>query len=64
MRDPGDSITLEEIVKFLEGKLAKFKLPERLEIRDDLPQTNIGKIKKDELRAEIYAIMAEENKKK
>lgn len=64
MRDPGDSITLEEIVKFLEGKLAKFKLPERLEIRDDLPQTNIGKVKKDELRAEIYAIMAEENKKK
>lgn len=62
MRNPGDTITLKEIVEFLSGKLAKFKLPERLEIRDDLPHTNIGKVKKEELRVEIYAIMAEEEK--
>ena len=64
MRNPGDTITLKEIVEFLSGKLAKFKLPERLEIRDDLPHTNIGKVKKEELRLEIYAIMAEEEKNK
>ncbi len=64
MREPGDTITLKEIVAYLEGKLAKFKFPERLEIRDDLPHTNIGKVKKEELRQEIYAIMAEEKKDK
>ncbi len=64
LRDPGLTLTLQEINSFLDGKLAKFKLPERLEIRDDLPHTNIGKVKKEELRQEIYAIMAEEAKNK
>ena len=64
LRDPNETITLEEIITFLDGKLAKFKLPERLEVRPDLPHTNIGKVKKEELRQEIYAIMAEEEKNK
>ena len=64
LRDPNETITLEEIITFLDGKLAKFKMPERLESRDDLPHTNIGKVKKEELRQEIYAIMAEEEKNK
>ncbi|MEG1799947.1 MAG: 2,3-dihydroxybenzoate-AMP ligase, partial [Synergistaceae bacterium] len=62
LREPGDTLTLNELLEFLSGKLAKFKLPERLEVRPDLPHTNIGKVKKEELREEIYAIMAEEAK--
>lgn len=64
LRNPDDTVTLQEIVDFLSGKLAKFKLPERLEVRDELPHTNVGKVKKEELREEIYAIMAEESKVK
>ncbi|MEG1603980.1 MAG: AMP-binding protein, partial [Cloacibacillus sp.] len=64
LRNPEDTLTLKEILEFLAGKLAKFKLPERLEIRHDLPHTNIGKVRKEELRQEIYAIMAEEEKNK
>jgi cyclohexanecarboxylate-CoA ligase len=33
--------------------LATFKIPERLEVREDLPRTATGKIRKDLLRAEI-----------
>jgi cyclohexanecarboxylate-CoA ligase len=33
--------------------LAPYKLPERLEIRDVLPMTSTGKVRKDVLRAEI-----------
>ena len=64
LRNPDDTLTLEEMLEFLSGKLAKFKLPERLEVRPELPHTNIGKVKKEELRVEIYAIMAEEAKNK
>jgi 2,3-dihydroxybenzoate-AMP ligase len=37
----------------LEKKIAKFKLPERLEIVDEFPLTNVGKVSKKDLRADI-----------
>jgi cyclohexanecarboxylate-CoA ligase len=40
--------------------LAAFKIPERLEVRDDLPRTPTGKIRKDALRAEIAALLRRE----
>ena len=48
----GEKISLEELNHFLvnERKIAKFKLPERLELMDQLPQTHVGKINKKELR--------------
>ncbi|MHB1421216.1 MAG: AMP-binding protein [Bacillota bacterium] len=50
----GKKITFEEMLDFLTGyKLAKQKLPERLEIIDVFPATPSGKIKKNELRLEI-----------
>ncbi len=61
---PGETITLEEITEFLlEKKLAKFKLPERLEVVDALPTVgDSGKIDKKVLRAELEKKMAEEAK--
>ncbi len=51
---PGQSVTLEEIVAHLrEEGIATFKLPERLEIRDELPRNPLGKILKRELRDEL-----------
>ena len=61
MREPGDTITLQEICEYLDGKLAKFKWPEHIELRDELPKTNIGKILKSKLKDEIYEIMSEKN---
>jgi 2,3-dihydroxybenzoate-AMP ligase len=48
----GQSLTLEELCRFLkeERSISIFKLPERLEIVNYFPMTNIGKIDKRELR--------------
>jgi acyl-CoA synthetase (AMP-forming)/AMP-acid ligase II len=51
---PEATVTLEEIVAYLrEEGIATFKLPERLEIRDELPRNPLGKILKRELRDEL-----------
>jgi len=46
----GCSLTLAELVAFLKEKeIAKFKLPERLEILDDFPVSTFGKVSKKQL---------------
>jgi cyclohexanecarboxylate-CoA ligase len=50
----GTTLTFQELINFLgEHRLAKQKLPERLEIIDQFPLTPSGKIKKHELRKDI-----------
>jgi len=47
---PGASLTLKELVGFLAGKeIAKFKLPERLEVMRDFPLSTFGKVSKNVL---------------
>ena len=60
LRDPKDTLTLEEVNQAIGGKIAKYKLPERLEIRDALAETNVGKINKKVLKAEIAEIIKKE----
>ena len=46
------------VLKGLEGRLAKFKMPKRVFIVDDLPRNTMGKVQKNVLRdtyANIYA---------
>jgi non-ribosomal peptide synthetase component E (peptide arylation enzyme) len=51
---PGETVTLDEIVAYLrELGIATFKLPERLELRDELPRNPLGKILKRDLRDEL-----------
>jgi 2,3-dihydroxybenzoate---[aryl-carrier protein] ligase len=51
----GRSITLQELTAFLTGKgLARFKLPERLELVEDFPLSRFGKVAKNKL-SEIAA---------
>ncbi|WP_035253511.1 (2,3-dihydroxybenzoyl)adenylate synthase [Desulfatiglans anilini] len=52
---PGQALTLAELNRFLleERRIAKFKLPERLELVDALPLTNVGKVNKVVLRNTI-----------
>jgi acyl-CoA synthetase (AMP-forming)/AMP-acid ligase II len=49
---PDASLDLSGLVEFLRAqKIASYKLPERLEVRDSLPRNPIGKILKRELRS-------------
>jgi len=51
---PGKTLEFEELKEFLMNKqIAKFKLPERLEVVDEFPLTSVGKISKVELRKDI-----------
>ncbi len=58
----GAAPTLAELTRFLseDKKIARFKLPERLELRDRLPMTAVGKISKKDLREEIAAMLTKE----
>ncbi|MFI0406140.1 (2,3-dihydroxybenzoyl)adenylate synthase [Actinomadura sp. 3N508] len=50
----GETVTLEEIRALMEkAEVARFKLPERLVIVDELAATKVGKIDKKALRADI-----------
>jgi 2,3-dihydroxybenzoate-AMP ligase len=47
---PGEALKLDALVAFLHGKeIAKFKLPERLEIVSDFPLSTFGKVSKKSL---------------
>lgn len=53
---PASSLSLEELVAFLQDyEIAKFKLPERLEILGSLPLSGFGKVSKKELTAMLAA---------
>jgi long-chain acyl-CoA synthetase len=47
---PGHSVFPEDLLAFLEGRLASFKKPRRIEVVESLPVSPIGKVLKTELR--------------
>ena len=49
----GENISLEEIVAFLRGKIAVFKLPERIKVMDSFPTTTSGKVMKNLLKKQV-----------
>jgi non-ribosomal peptide synthetase component E (peptide arylation enzyme) len=52
---PGTEPTLDAVrTHLLERGLARFKLPERLEVRGTLPRTASGKVRKAPLRDELH----------
>ncbi|MDP2643977.1 MAG: AMP-binding protein [Desulfobacterales bacterium] len=51
-----ETLGLEELNTFLlEKQIAKFKLPERLEIVENFPLTSMAKVSKEELRRDVAA---------
>jgi fatty-acyl-CoA synthase len=55
VRKPGSRLTGDDLVASLQGRLAKFKLPRRIEILDEpLPKTGTGKIRKLEIRERFW----------
>jgi 2,3-dihydroxybenzoate-AMP ligase len=60
---PGESLTLEDLTRFLDGRrMAKFKFPERLEVMERFPTTAVGKISKNALREDIAGKLNAEGK--
>ena len=57
----GQSLQLKELVAFLLTKeIAKFKLPERLEVLDDFPLSTFGKVSKKALSEMVAAKLVQE----
>lgn len=50
---PGASPTAEELREFLKDKLSPVEMPKLIEVREALPRSNVGKLTKTELRAEV-----------
>ena len=46
------------MLKGLEGRLAKFKLPKRIFVVDDLPRNTMGKVQKNLLREQYKGLYA------
>ncbi len=50
VRKQGASVTAAEILRYLQGKVAKWWLPDAVEFVDEIPHTATGKIRKSALR--------------
>jgi len=60
--NPGKTLALEELKAYLFQKnIAKFKLPERLQLVTEFPLTSMGKLSKKGLRKDIAAKLAKES---
>jgi len=60
---PGEELTFEEVISFLKNKkIATYKLPERLEVRESLPLKGTQKIGKATLKTEIIEILKKEGR--
>jgi len=46
----GAAVSEASVLKALDGRLAKFKMPKRVFIVDDLPRNTMGKVQKNILR--------------
>ena len=58
VKDKASALDEQTVMKALDGRLAKFKMPKRVIFVDDLPRNTMGKVQKNVLRdtyAKIYA---------
>lgn len=61
VRQGEEAPSIPDLQEYLHGLgVAKYKSPERIEIRPDLPYTNVDKVNKVVLRAEIAALLEAE----
>ncbi len=48
---PGIELTADEVRAFLDGRIPKWWMPERIEFVEEIPKTSVGKFSKKDLRA-------------
>jgi fatty-acyl-CoA synthase len=49
----GEELTREEVLEFLDGKVAKWWMPDDVVFVDEIPKTSVGKFSKKDLRAQF-----------
>lgn len=49
-RRPGVHCTIDEILAFCEGQIAKYKIPKYIKFIDEVPRTPVGKVQKFKMR--------------
>ena len=54
---PGMTIDVAELAAFLAQHLNKIECPDRIEVRDSLPKTMVGKLSKKDLVAQEKALI-------
>jgi fatty-acyl-CoA synthase len=50
VKKPGKDVTREEMLQYLQGKIAKWWMPDDVVFADEIPHTATGKIQKTVLR--------------
>jgi fatty-acyl-CoA synthase len=55
VRKPGSEVSAEEVLAYLEGKIANWWMPDAIEFIDEIPHTATGKIQKMVLREQFGA---------
>jgi non-ribosomal peptide synthetase component E (peptide arylation enzyme) len=61
--NPGEQFTFEEMDAYLKGKkIAPYKIPERLEVLEELPLRGYQKVAKNELQKDLFEKMQAEGK--
>jgi len=50
VRKPGSEVSQQDVLAYLEGKIATWWMPEAVEFVDEIPHTATGKIQKMVLR--------------
>src|ERR1700716_2890762 len=58
VRHPGSEVDEAAVLKALDGRLAKFKMPKRVIVVDELPRNAMGKVQKNILRDTYKGIYA------
>ena len=50
LKDPSKTLTEQEVIDYCQSRLAKYKVPKKVEFVDELPKTLIGKVLRRKLR--------------
>jgi fatty-acyl-CoA synthase len=53
VKKPGKEVTREEMLQYLQGKIAKWWMPDDVAFVDEIPHTATGKIQKITLREQF-----------
>ena len=49
---PGEKLTKAEVMQYCREKLSKYKMPKKIEFREELPKSSVGKVLKRILKDE------------
>ena len=58
----GESTTPEQLIEWCAARLARFRVPEFIEFRRELPRTSVGKLSRHELRQQQTSSPAEKDR--